>query len=798
MIAIRKSSGKELSLLGILAVVLAMTVVLAAGATVVSAEDGAGEDPADTGSTDPGTSETPTVSEEEGVAKIGDTYYKTLVDALKAVKTGETITLTKNILDGVGIGIFYHFATSEVPEYYTINGDTDKVASDITIDFDGHTYTVATNPVGSPGTESQGLHLEKGYKLTLKNGTLTSDGSVEYKYPDESKTKLTGAIGVKFLIQNYCDLTLDNMVLDGSKLINKSVSKTGLLETIPVYTVSNNNGTSVFTDTTIIAHADGFAFDVCGSEDYPNGVSITVEGKSSIEGDIQISSAGNTLPLELNVGKEAVIKGEFKAGSPDAFSHITLDLYGYDVIPGDGGITITPTEYIYTFIAEGTSESTQIKFTRNNIGSQTYPGLPTSTKDNYTYKWNSEGFTLENKVVTAVYTPIEYTVTWVVDGVLTETTYTIETPLVLLTQPDDKLCDYGHVISKFVGWKDEDGNEAVEGAEVSADITYTAQFEPVEDKFTVTWKTDKDSYVKTETVDCGADPVPPQYPEFAPKDGYEPSLDYWTLDGERVDVFGKVTSDVTYIGVPKYTAWTVSTIITIDYPYYNSAGILDLKEVSVEGINLTWGFTVSEIMDAIRANKTAAALIGDYATVLLEGFDFAASPDRQALLDKAVPADYTLSWTLSDPKHYCMFTVMCADESVFTVSSSTLVDGGWVDGTTDVALDLGKDNKARIYIDTWKGLPFYGPATVTCTNGDIVTITPMDAHSYGYEVKGLTAGECDVTVTVAGFDFTFHVTATGTPAPAPGNNDSSIWPVVIVCLIAAAIALFVIIRRNAS
>ncbi len=45
----------------------------------------------------------------------------------------------------------------------------------VTINFDGHTYNVNGELVGSPGTESQAFHLERGNTVTLMNGTLTSD-----------------------------------------------------------------------------------------------------------------------------------------------------------------------------------------------------------------------------------------------------------------------------------------------------------------------------------------------------------------------------------------------------------------------------------------------------------------------------------------------------------------------------------------------------------------------------------------------------------------------------------------------
>lgn len=93
----------------------------------------------------------------------------------------------------------------------------------------------------------------------MANGTLNSDG----KDPN-----------VKLLVQNYCDLTFDNMVIDGTNVAGN-------------YTLSNNNGTVIIKDTTIIAKENGFAFDVYGNFYNYTGPSVTVTGSSKIIGIIE-------------------------------------------------------------------------------------------------------------------------------------------------------------------------------------------------------------------------------------------------------------------------------------------------------------------------------------------------------------------------------------------------------------------------------------------------------------------------------------------------------------------------------
>lgn len=102
------------------------------------------------------------LGETNAVAKVGNTYYKSLVDAYAALPRGEgaapseptTITLLKDS-DGGGIG----------------SDKTDNYMNYV-IDFNGHTYTVGAPAVGSTGTVSQGIRVLKTSTAKFMNGTL--------------------------------------------------------------------------------------------------------------------------------------------------------------------------------------------------------------------------------------------------------------------------------------------------------------------------------------------------------------------------------------------------------------------------------------------------------------------------------------------------------------------------------------------------------------------------------------------------------------------------------------------------
>lgn len=175
-----------------------------------------------------------TLTAANAVAQIGDQYYATLDDAVSKAADGATIKLLKNA-EGNGLKL-------------------EGTAKSITIDFNDFTYTVTTL-AGSTGSENQAAHFEKGNTVTMKNGTL--------------KVADSAASSAKILIQNYCNLTVSNMTLDGRnlKLANQDP-----------YTLSNNDGVVKFTDCTVYAaeRDNAIAVDAAIWANY-NGADVTLE-----------------------------------------------------------------------------------------------------------------------------------------------------------------------------------------------------------------------------------------------------------------------------------------------------------------------------------------------------------------------------------------------------------------------------------------------------------------------------------------------------------------------------------------
>lgn len=198
------------------------------------------------------------VEEEVAVAKIGTKTYASLEAAVKDAKNGDIVELMQN---AAGSG------------------------TNITIDFKGHTCTIQAPTVGSSGTETNGFQLLKDSAIVMKNGTITSSVA-------------------RILIQNYCDMTLEDMTLDGSN----------------DYVLFNNHGTTRLTGNTSITAKEGdVAFDVCyWSPAYADDVTVIVDTTGTITGKIEYSTYGPSTPENTVANSALIIKNVNHVGTISA------------------------------------------------------------------------------------------------------------------------------------------------------------------------------------------------------------------------------------------------------------------------------------------------------------------------------------------------------------------------------------------------------------------------------------------------------------------------------------------------
>ncbi len=168
---------------------------------------------------------------------------------------GGEIKLLDNIEDAVGLSI----------------------NKNLTVDFNNMTYTISKPGAGSAGTQTLGFQLLKGNNITFKNGTIKcSDANKDFTWESNATVK-----GIAMMIQNYADLTLENMTIDGTNIAHN--------ENNTRYIVSFNSGNVNLTgNTNITALGKDVAFDVCLYASYPAPV-VNVETEGTIKGLVEVS-----------------------------------------------------------------------------------------------------------------------------------------------------------------------------------------------------------------------------------------------------------------------------------------------------------------------------------------------------------------------------------------------------------------------------------------------------------------------------------------------------------------------------
>lgn len=184
------------------------------------------------------------------VAKIGETKYETLTEAVAYANEHKDITTTIVLLQ-------------DVPEG---EGIIVQEGNRIVFDLNGHTYNASHGYAGSSKTETQAFQLLKNSTIVFKNGTLSVSG-----------------VNGKMIVQNYSNLTLKDVTLDASN--NSNVQ----------YALSSNNGkVSIEGATNIRATSNNRAFDMCWAKNkgYPDGTQITVNTTGTIEGIIELDTWG--------------------------------------------------------------------------------------------------------------------------------------------------------------------------------------------------------------------------------------------------------------------------------------------------------------------------------------------------------------------------------------------------------------------------------------------------------------------------------------------------------------------------
>lgn len=241
-----------------------------------------------------------TAATEAGMtAVIGNVAYETLYEAVENVGDGDTITMIADDLDASGISV--------------------PSGSNFTIDFDGHTYVVTQNLAGSSGTRSQVFQLLKDSTITMKNGILRG-----------------GVSGVRMIIQNYADLTLEDMTLDAANSTNAGCEA-----------LSVNNGNVVIKgNTELLATDNSYAFDVYywPTGGYPDGATVTFDETFTGEVNGIILYSGDNADMDKKLSVTINGNGLFD---------VTISAPKTANITANGGnfVNLLPIEYVGKYSA---------------------------------------------------------------------------------------------------------------------------------------------------------------------------------------------------------------------------------------------------------------------------------------------------------------------------------------------------------------------------------------------------------------------------------------------------------------
>lgn len=161
----------------------------------------------------------------------------------------------------------------------------DSTDGNITINLEGNKLEISDPGVGSTGTTSNGIqHIAGSGELKItstgEDGKLTEEkGELYFESDGGDASKI-----IKTGIQNYDDLTLENVEISGDKNVE--------------IMVSNNEGKVTIGEGTVItAEGNQIAFDVCWAPTwYDEGVQVTVADGAKVDGTIEFVDWGNVDP----------------------------------------------------------------------------------------------------------------------------------------------------------------------------------------------------------------------------------------------------------------------------------------------------------------------------------------------------------------------------------------------------------------------------------------------------------------------------------------------------------------------
>lgn len=338
------------------------------------------------------------------VAKIGETVYGSLADAVVAAQGGDTVTLLTDVA---------------LTEALTLD-------KDLTLDLGGKTVTagaVKTTRLSNDGCYA-GFVVNGSAQVAVKNGTLTSAYAT---YKDGTTSASYSSYVV--LVDDTAHLTLDGVCVVGQDAGDNYVRASGGIcydstgsltlksctvsagasngkgynynNPAAIFTVSGCDGTLVVDATTVTGGAaTGIKMDKDGSAaiNVNGGVDVTVSNGSKLVGGGSAKTAGNALEARgsgtLKVSDSTLQGGSSTDGIGGSAlyvtsSTVTAEVTGATLVGGDGGTSWDGSGVVLNKAATVTITDSTVKSGRgeNATGNAAAITLP---------NWESADLTLSN------------------------------------------------------------------------------------------------------------------------------------------------------------------------------------------------------------------------------------------------------------------------------------------------------------------------------------------------------------------------------------------------------------------
>lgn len=326
------------------------------------------------------------LGETNAVAKVGNTYYKTLADAVAAAQSGETVKLLKNVTSANILKINQSI-TLDLGDYTFELTGSGNTARAIYIN-DGANVTIKANEKGGVKAATIALQVNAGGKLTIESGTYTGMYALALFSSD---TKPAEAILNNGVFNGYIytngtghddhitfnggtyneqvylasgdksTYTISNgtfknsLEIDAGRLDISGGTFTANIDTSgnANHPVTNNNGSGAYVGTLVVCKPDGSSATGYIGNAVVNITGGTFENTFANGETIVVADFGkeqeNVGDAKVTISDNAKIKGVVKAYASENNTGMNFSITG-------GYFTTDPTDYVASGYVAGTSD----------------------------------------------------------------------------------------------------------------------------------------------------------------------------------------------------------------------------------------------------------------------------------------------------------------------------------------------------------------------------------------------------------------------------------------------------------